>query len=86
MSNVLIKGVNSNNNKDLTTQLLNHLTGPDVKGWSRFIDYVPSMFEEPRLRRAHHHWSLQSFDVCGNINDHLLIRKIYEEQVLNVRE
>jgi hypothetical protein len=51
-----------------------------------FIDYVPSMFEDLRLRIAHHHRSLQSFDVCGNISNHLLMRKIYEEQVLNVRE
>jgi len=51
-----------------------------------FIDYVPSMFDELRLRRAHYHRSLQSFGVCGNINNHLLMRKIYEEQVLNVRE
>lgn len=51
-----------------------------------FNDYVISMFDELRLRRAHHHKSLQSVDVCGNINTHLLMRKIYEEQVLNVRE
>ena len=50
-----------------------------------FIDYVPLILRTPTADSGPH-GSLQSFDVCGNISNHLLIRNIYEEQVLNVRE